>query len=397
MGLEARDTSDAAAKASQRRMAAFLRRYHPVFRERVRDFARSATRRLDLAVVFPAATIALVTAAPGRQAAEAALALVDRGAPLKDVAKALDVPMWLRRLPPEAFARPLAVMPDGEAFARQIASFSPRSRAVSADWLANVAYAAATAGPEFAVWIARQPIHSDTPREVPPLRVLAAFAWYSSRNGMPAQAIMSTRWRPDLSFDTAMCAAKVWFNRIRLVTQFRHSPVADPWLEGGTSERLRIEPLLSADDLLAEAKAMGNCIDQYAKRLAADRCRLFSIRTAAGEPVGNIEIAQHPREAGVLTIHQLKSRHNAPAPPALWRAAHGWLAKQTSLRREFPVIVRQPQLDQVVWAGLMAPFVNATGPRAHIAKTATPALLDVLEAEIDELARRGRVTSWLFA
>ena len=397
MGLEARDTSEVALKVSQRRTAAYLRRFHSPFRERVRDFARSGPRRLDLTVVFPAAAIALVTARHGSAASEAALRLVDRGSPLKDVAEALGVPMWVRRLPPEAFARPLGPLPDGEVFTRHISTCGPRSRAVAAEWLANVTFAAEAVGPEFAVWIARQPIHGTTTREVPPLRILAAFAWCSGQAAIPAHAIMSTRWRPDLSLDTALCAAKIWFNRVRLLTLFGKTPIADAWLEGGSVERLRIEPLLSARALIVEAKAMSNCIDQYAKRLAEDRCRLFSIRNAAGEPIGNIEIAQHAREPGVLAIHQLKSRNNAPAPPDLWRAAYLWLARQRSLRRDMPLVVRPREIDREQWAALMGPFTKKSGAACWIPTIPTPQLLEALEGELTKLARRGFVTSWLFA
>lgn len=397
MGLEARDTSDAAAKASQRRTAVLLRRFHPLFREKIRDFARSGSRRLDLVAVFPAAATALVTATNGAAASEAALRLVDRGAPLKEVAETLDVPMWLRRLPPEAFVRQYASVPDGEVFTRRIATVGPRSRAVAADWLANVLYAADTVGTDFAVWIARQPIHTEVTRETPPLRVLAAYAWYSGQPDHPAHALMSTRWRPDLAFDTALCAAKIWFNRIRLLAWFGRTPIADAWLEAGTGDRLRIEPLLTASALIAEAKRMGNCIDQYAKRLAEDRCRLFSIRTPAGEAIGNIEISQHPRESGFLAIHQLKSRHNAPAPAELWRAAYAWLAKQKSVRRDAPVIVRSREIDHRQWSELLGPFVRAAGPRAAISLTPAPSVIETLDAELGDLARRARITSWLFA
>ena len=57
---------------------------------------------------------------------------------LAEVAAAADMPLWLRKLPPEALSRPIAKLPDGKSFRRQIANHLP-SRKVAAIWLQAVA------------------------------------------------------------------------------------------------------------------------------------------------------------------------------------------------------------------------------------------------------------------
>ncbi len=75
---------------------------YPARRE-VRRLMRSSARLADLAVVFPGAMYALATRRGTQEARDAALALIEEGAALKTVARTLELPLWLRRLPPEAF------------------------------------------------------------------------------------------------------------------------------------------------------------------------------------------------------------------------------------------------------------------------------------------------------
>jgi len=72
----------------------------------------------DLASSFPALLFSLAVPRPGLDPAPA-LARVIAGLSLAEAAAAADVPMWTRKLPPEAFARPIAKLPDGELFRRR--------------------------------------------------------------------------------------------------------------------------------------------------------------------------------------------------------------------------------------------------------------------------------------
>ena len=75
---------------------------YPARRE-ARRLMKGSARLVDLAMVFPGAIYALATRHGAADARREALTLVEQGAPLKAVARALDLPLWLRRLPPEAF------------------------------------------------------------------------------------------------------------------------------------------------------------------------------------------------------------------------------------------------------------------------------------------------------
>src|SRR5262245_62246863 len=102
-----------------------LHRYCPRFQGAVRALAMRHSRIADLAVSFPALLFALAVPRPGLDPARA-LDLAIEGAAFAEVAVAAEVPMWLRRLSPEALADPIMKLPDGELFRRQSAHHLPR-------------------------------------------------------------------------------------------------------------------------------------------------------------------------------------------------------------------------------------------------------------------------------
>jgi hypothetical protein len=364
-------------------------------RREVKRLMRSSARLADLAVVFPGAMYTLATRRSGQEAREAALALIEDGAPLKSVARVLELPLWLRRLPPEAFQKAIAAVPSSENFTRRIATRLPAVPSHSALWLAAVSFGAKACNEDFALWLADQPLYSEPGNPEDMFGVLAAYAWHSRAAHTRAQNLIVVPWRPEIAFDTALCAAKSWLNRMRLTLQLGPGVLTDPWLSGGQVRGYTFVPLLDRTEILTEARAMQNCADQYAERLADDRCRLFSIRRDR-EHVATLEVGPHSREAGMLAITQLKGRHNMAAPLDVWQAAYAWLAAQSGLRRLPPRIPPERKLDADAWGQLMAPYRKTTGGARWLPEVPTQAVFDSLNAEMADLARRGGVSSWLF-
>lgn len=140
---------------------------------------------------------------------------------------------------------------------------------------------------------------------------------------------------------------------------------------------------------------MQNCADQYSDRLARDKCRLFSIRRR-GAHVATLEIGPHPRETGVLSINQLKARHNMPASAEVWQAAHAWMAGQKEIRRQPPLVVPERKLDNAAWETLMRPYRLAKRGAPWISDSVSLAIFAELDSAMADLARRGGVSSWLF-
>ena len=119
------DSSVASDPSSRPMLDVQLRRYHRSYRRRLRKFAHTGNRMRDLVFAFPAAAFTIAGSHGDCHRRADALDLVRAGAGLRDVAKALDLPGWSRRIPPEAFVEPIGALPKTDDFARRIVSLVP--------------------------------------------------------------------------------------------------------------------------------------------------------------------------------------------------------------------------------------------------------------------------------
>ncbi len=399
---EARDADTQARPASAElsdSLERTVQRFHAPARREVRRLVRSSSRLADLATAFPGALFALAIRRGPSACRLNAVALIENGAQLKAVARALDIPMWLRRLPPEAFAEAFsdlpATLPKSESFGRRIVARVPQAPAECAFWLSCILFAERACHEDFAVWLAKQPIYADDGNAEKLVAIVAAYAWFSTETETAAHKLIVVPWRSEIAFDTALCAAKSWFNRIRLVLQLPDGAVSDSWLKSGCGLGYAFDPLLDHRDILAEAQAMQNCADQYADRIVRDKCRLFSIKRN-GQRVATLEIGPHQREAGVLAVNQLKARHNMAASTEVWQAAYSWMAGQQGLKRIPPLAMTEKTFDQTAWRTLIAPYRSAKAGAAWFDLEASHLMFAGFDAELSDLARRGGVSSWLF-
>jgi hypothetical protein len=303
-------------------LASQLQRYHPRFQGAVRGLAIRHSRIADLAVSFPALLFAL--AAPRRRLDPApALARVINGRGLTEVAEAADVPMWLRKLPPEALVRPIPKLPDGELFRRQIANHLPRSPKLGPTWLQVVADTAELAHEAAAAWIARELVRE--PRSVNParLRRLGLWLWFSGQPATYGHDLIDRSWTPDMRIAAALAAAAKWRQVIALHTSLGPQPIADMWLQAGRVAGYDFLPLNSITAIAEEAEAMRNCLHTYGSNLAHNRSRLWSVRRR-GERVATLMVASRYRDP-LPGIVELRGPGNAEAPRELWWAARQWL------------------------------------------------------------------------
>jgi hypothetical protein len=386
---------DALLDLGARDVEALVRRFDVSRRAGVGRLIASSPRFLDLAMTFPGALYVLAGRHGPERRRRKARELVVAGAPLKEVASTLDLPLWLRRLPPEAFTGPLSAVPRSDTFARRICNHLPVSPGDSAFWLASVLFGARACDEYFALWLAQQPIFAEPGDPEQLFGLLAAYAWFSSADLARARGLIVVPWRPEMALDTAVCAAKSWLNRMRLVLQLGRGVLTDPWLAPGEALGLSFVPLLDHGAILAEAHAMQNCADQYADRLAREKCRLFSVRRR-GVRVATLEIGPHPREPGVLAIAQLKARHNLPASAEIWQGAHTWMGAQQDLRRPSNGTPPDRPFDATAWTALMAAYRARRDGAPWMPERATRDSFSLIDGGIGELARRAGITSWLF-
>jgi hypothetical protein len=332
-----------------------LRRYHPRFQGMVRSLAMRPSRIADLAASFPALLFALAVPRPGLDPTRALARVID-GRALAEVAAAAEVPLWLRKLPPEALTRPIPRLPDGELFRRQIANHLPRSPKLAATWLQVVADVAEIAHEEAAVWVARE-FTRDKPQRVnhDRLRLIGLWAWFSCQPSTFGHELIEKPWTPDMRVGPALAAAERWRMIFCLHLNLGPRPIVEMWLQPASVAGYDFVPLASIAAIAEEAKAMRNCLNTYGYNLAHNASRLWSVRRD-GERVATLRIACRYRDP-LLNIVELKSAGNADVPRDVWWAARQWLhMHDLSQINTGQLKWGTALLDRTIWLSLWRPY-----------------------------------------
>lgn len=294
----------------------------------MRALATQHLRVADLALSFPTLLFALATPRPGLDSA-CAIERAIEGAPLAEVAAAADMPLWLRKLPPEALSRPIAKLPDGKSFRRQIANHLP-SRKVAAIWLQAVADTADLAHEAIAIWIAREIAREKRSAKLDRLRLVGLWAWFSGQPDTFGYRMIRKPWTSDMRMASALSAADDWRTNIRLHVE-------------------------SVSQIVEEASAMRNCLRGYGYHVAHNRSRLWSMRKD-GQRVATLSVAIRYGDP-LPAVVQLKAAGNAEAPPEVWWAARQWLHMHDLSQvhtecREWGSV----PLDRATWISLWRPY-----------------------------------------
>ena len=143
----------------------------------------------------------------------------------------------------------------------------------------------------------------------------------SPTSDLRAGQLLTTRWTPTLGAATRPKEARLWKERLALDVCLGPG-LTDTWLQEGEANGYSFVALRTADEFIAEAFAMDNCLDRYTDRLEGRTARIFSIRRD-GRSIADIEIAAHEHEPGhprspscaAPTTAARRSRYGRPHTP----------------------------------------------------------------------------------
>jgi hypothetical protein len=303
------------------RIASRLRRFAWRHREAVSALARRHPRLADLALSFPALLFAL--AVPRRRFdPELVIERVIAGAPLSELAKDADIPMWTRRLMPEAFLHPIPDLPDSEFFRHQIANYLPETSTAAHRWVLAVSNASAWGHDALAVWVARHLRRGGKNYALEHWRLLCLWAWHCAHRDAPAARYVTSQWTPDMSPRQAIDIARDWANSVLTVLKMGEIRIEDAWAKPATIDGYAFEPVLTADDLVGHALRLHNCARRYAVDMASNSMRIWVIRKDR-EVIGMIRLAaeyQQPYPA----LAEVRGVRNGRLDPEILMAAHRW-------------------------------------------------------------------------
>ena len=327
--LAADDPAPSPLLRQERRERRLDRFPHP-WRKPIAGLTACAPELEDLADSFPALLFAMVSGFADAETCAEACAMVCEGACLREVADHIGLPLWLRRLPAEAFAAPLPHLPADPDFSLRIINHIPREPGAARQWFADLATASAAAGSAYALWAARHVrpgmFSEDTQM------MLGAWAWYSQHPGHKGHALLRKPWSADMSARRALDEFATWRRRLRLIDALGQG-LKDCWLQPGTAAGLDFVPLRSVEDFLLESHEMENCLDQFGDHLLTGPSYVFSVRRA-GRRVACLELGPHPSDPALPAIIQLRGRRNRRVPPSVWQAAFAWLGSQKLVPRK---------------------------------------------------------------
>jgi hypothetical protein len=366
------------ARRIERALARFVKHRQPA----VLRLASQHPRLADLALSFPALLFALAVPRPGFDPSPV-IAGVIAGDKLKTLAAAANVPLWTRRLVPEAFDSALPKLPCSDAFTREIGNFLPKPR-IAVRWLICVAIVGDVADDGVALWKARHVANAKLPFTDEAVRRVALWAWFSQRPHAVAGQLVETRWTPHIGLAAARDAAWTWRECLALTAHLGLGVIEDVWLESAEVDGYLFEPLRSANDLVAEAKAMQNCSagSGYGRSYQRNRTRLWrvtkeKIRVAMVETEICCKIGEnaHPE------ICQIAGPANNPVPVELKRAVYLWWLQQPALRQPAQHGPKRYDHDiaRSTWIALWRPYWldKRTLPKWLPMSTASTALNDL--------------------
>lgn len=349
------------AERRLRRLNAFPQPY----RKYIAGLTSCAPSVEDLADSFPALLFALATGYGTVRRRQSAFECVVAGQPLKQAAALLDLPLWLRRLPAQAFAQPLPLLPSDDEFTAAIINRVPDTSREATIWFERVVIAYRLVGRDFALWTVREP------RLLPPhtsdedLQWLLAWAWSSQNPGFAGYDLMRGAWSPVIGWKRARDEVAIWKKRIDLIGALAGGP-RDSWFGDTSLLGFDIVALRTVHDYVAESVAMENCLDQYAAHLAYGRVRIFSVRKD-GRPIADVEVTIKADDQTLPCISQIRGPRNRRAPPVVWQAVHAWLGGQPF--RALDTSPTSAQATRDAFRQFWQPYVSAAeaaGLPAHV-------------------------------
>lgn len=342
---------ETAAERRMRRLGVFPQPY----RKYIAGLSSCAPAVEDLADTFPALLFALATGYGSVRRRQAAFEAVVTGQPLKLAAALLELPLWLRRLPAQAFAQPLPVLPQDDEFAAAAANRIPDIPREAAVWFERIVVSHRLVGRDFALWCLREP------RILPPhtsdedMQWLLAWSWASLKPAFAGHALLRASWAPAIGWKRARDEVAIWRKRIDLVGALAGGP-RDPWFADTSLSGFDIVALRSVEDFVTESTSMENCLDQYAAHLAYGRVRIFSVRRE-GRPIADVEVTLKPDDAMSPCVSQIRGPRNRRAPPAVWQVVHAWLAGQAF--RPLDTAPTSAQATREAFRRFWEPYVGA--------------------------------------
>lgn len=293
------------------------RRFPFSYRQQLYRASAQNLRALQFADVFPLAALAIYTDFSWtewrprdyqaerkfeKNAASVAAQLVERGARLRDVAAALDMPSAFRRVKPGA-----AHLVSSLIRRPQLLRWLPETTQEQRLWLVLTDYAQRHGGPDFAGWVARHvsEMLGSTLNERGD-NVANLLDWVEAC--APPGKLITRPFAPSMSLRTATKLSAGWHEAVANSQDTAEGlAFPKPWVPAAAQGPFEIVPLTSATELFHEGAAMHHCVRAYANRVRAGEVYVYSVRRNS-KRLATVSLCRH---YGQVLIEQIRGPCNA--------------------------------------------------------------------------------------
>jgi hypothetical protein len=313
-------------------------------RENIYRAAALSRRALQLTDTFPVLALALYSAERWQRSDDlvarqnSAAALVERGARLRDVAAAMDIPMALRRIKPGA-AHLLA-----EVFCEhpEIMHFMPEALPRSKVWLQLVRWANHNVGVDYAKWIAKNLAQIPGGLQQAGAFVSDLADWVRACTTTEAdervlpevrgKQFVARPFTPSMSLKTVTKLSADWHEAVAADMSGPRFAFPSPWYPAAKLGTYEILPIESSAELYREGAAMHHCAGTYACEVKCGAIYVYSIR-GDGERLATLELGRNGNRPALI---QLRGPCNAQPPKEITAIVQRWLRAQPPLQQQDP-------------------------------------------------------------
>ena len=327
-------------------------------RKGVRRLALSHPYLADLLVSFPAALF--VMAHGNRMRTTRGRCLACAGAPLRVVAEALGIGLWMRKVPSAALRPELLLdLPKGVAFSAQIGNLFPVEQKDWPIWLAAMHVAGKAMDDAFALWLARELRRYQSASSTIGFASIGLWAWYGAGDRGGAGSYITQGWQPDMSLGRAAELTRDWLEGLGFALFEEPGPLG---LSPPANDRVGVFEfaiLRWGAPLVSEGHMMRNCLAIYADSYVSGS-RVWSVRKS-GKPVADLELDFEGTNRGVPRLSQLYAVNNSEAGEDVWAAAYQWLSRWQALADDRPIKAGVLQTRMGAWIELWRPYWDGQG------------------------------------
>ena len=263
--------------------------------------------------------------------------LVNRGARLRDVAGAMNIPVALRRVQP-GVAHWVQ-----DVFCRhpELVAFMPATTWQQRIWLLLVNWVDKKVDADFAVRAARHVSEIPGRNCLTVCNFLSDIADWACPFKGAGREFITRPFVSSMSLKTAIELSADWHEAVASNLEGPNAAFPAPWLPPAKIGDYEILPIEDAAALYREGHAMHHCAGTYRDRVLSGELYVYSIRRN-GERTATLALHRYNNRA---TITQLRGACNSEPPKAITAMVLRWLRAQQPLpmRQEF---LSHPILDE---------------------------------------------------